>query len=78
MKQDWAEICIKLSTIVSGARDAGHEIKNKTFYDTLKIKPKNDAAVHDIKENCRNEKINLRHFDDGCVGLQFYQRTKVL
>jgi glycine dehydrogenase len=55
--------------VAAGARDAGHEVKNETFYDTLKIKPKNEAVLIHMKEKCQAEKVNVRHFDDGCVGI---------
>lgn len=39
---------------------------HKNFFDTLKIKPKNRT---DFRVRCEEKQINVRHFNDGWVGI---------
>lgn len=39
---------------------------HKVYFDTLKIRPKN---MTDFRVKCEEKEINVRHFQDGCVGI---------
>jgi glycine dehydrogenase len=41
-------------------------VAHSTFFDTLKVKPKN---LTDLRVKCEERRINLRYFDDGFVGI---------
>lgn len=47
-------------------KNAGVEVTHKNFFDTLKIKPKNRT---DFRVKCEEKQINVRYFNDGCVGV---------
>lgn len=53
--------------LAEGIRSAGHEILNDTFFDTLKIRPKNGAKY--IKQMAEELKMNYRYHDDGSIGI---------
>ncbi|XP_037092209.1 glycine dehydrogenase (decarboxylating), mitochondrial-like [Pollicipes pollicipes] len=53
--------------LAKGLRDGGHDILNPLFYDTLKIKPK--VSQQEIRLRAMQKEINLRYYNDGCVGL---------
>ncbi|XP_026328372.1 glycine dehydrogenase (decarboxylating), mitochondrial [Hyposmocoma kahamanoa] len=60
-----------------GIRQRGHKQSNEVFFDTLHIIP---VAEHDesaIKARAQEKKINLRHFEDGAIGVALDETTKM-
>jgi len=53
--------------LAKGLKDSGNTIENPMFFDTLKISPR--LNMSEVKIRAQEKKINLRYFDDGCVGL---------
>eukprot|EP00918_Siedleckia_nematoides_P076223 GHVU01166656.1.p1 GENE.GHVU01166656.1~~GHVU01166656.1.p1 ORF type:complete len:1001 (+),score=107.80 GHVU01166656.1:245-3004(+) len=53
--------------LAKGVENAGHNITNKVFYDTLNIQPK--ESVDAIKSRAAQKEINLRYFKDGHIGV---------
>uniref|UniRef100_A0A7E4V1I6 Glycine cleavage system P protein n=1 Tax=Panagrellus redivivus TaxID=6233 RepID=A0A7E4V1I6_PANRE len=46
--------------------EAGLTVSHDVYFDTIKVKPKN---LTDLRVRSEQKKINLRHFDDGFVGI---------
>ncbi|ELU04682.1 hypothetical protein CAPTEDRAFT_173618 [Capitella teleta] len=53
--------------LAAGIEDAGHTVLNEIFFDTLKVKL--NCSVDEVKSRAVEKKMNLRYFDDGCVGV---------
>ena len=53
--------------LAKGLRENGNVIENPVFFDTIKVSPR--LSQTEIKIRAHEAKINLRYFDDGCVGL---------
>ncbi|OQV14271.1 Glycine dehydrogenase (decarboxylating), mitochondrial [Hypsibius exemplaris] len=49
----------------------GYHLRHKTFFDTLKIgiPDSNPSILTRIRDRCQENKINLRYYDDGDVGV---------
>uniref|UniRef100_A0A0N4Z659 Glycine cleavage system P protein n=1 Tax=Parastrongyloides trichosuri TaxID=131310 RepID=A0A0N4Z659_PARTI len=54
-------------------KQAGYETLNKSYFDTIKISGIN---LEQIKERCEEKQINLRFFDDGCVGVSLNETVQ--
>jgi len=52
--------------LFSAIEEAGNEVKNGIFFDTLLVKPK--LGAEEIKKRAEEKQINLRYFDGG-VGI---------
>jgi glycine dehydrogenase len=57
-------------TLATALKDAGHAVTNERFFDTLRVNPKDRAAV---LKKCGEQRINLREFDDGSLGISLDQ-----
>lgn len=53
-------------------RGTENKVKHMEFFDTLKIQP---ANLEEVKKRCEEKKINLRYYDDGCVGVSIDETT---
>ncbi|MFH4975901.1 hypothetical protein AB6A40_002610 [Gnathostoma spinigerum] len=49
-----------------------HKVLHDDFFDTLKILPEN---LEELKKNCLENRINLRYYEDGCVGIAMDETT---
>ena len=49
-----------------GLSESGNVIENEMFFDTIKINPR--LSQQEIKLRAHEMQINLRYFNDGCVG----------
>ena len=55
------------SVLAAALRDAGHDVVNQTWFDTLTVEPKGDADL--VLRSARNEGWFLRHTEADCVGI---------
>jgi len=53
--------------LAKGLKDSGNTIENSLFFDTIKVSPRLD--ISEVKIRAQEKNINLRYFEDGCVGL---------
>lgn len=53
--------------LAEGIKRAGHTLKSKTFFDTVKFQPA--TSQQDIRKKAEAKEINIRYFDDGCVSI---------
>jgi len=53
--------------LAKGLRSGGNIIENDLFFDTIKVSPRLD--VSEIRLRAIEQRINLRYFPDGCVGI---------
>ncbi|KAL1116565.1 hypothetical protein AAG570_005037 [Ranatra chinensis] len=51
----------------AGLKESGNIVHNEIFFDTLKITPK--LPEEEIRRRCKEKKINLRHYENGQVGV---------
>ncbi len=51
-----------------GLARAGHDVMTECYFDTLKVAPK-EMSASEIIESARAERINLRDFKDGTIGI---------
>lgn len=58
-----------ISCNLLGIKRAGHTLKSKTFFDTVKFQPA--TSQQDIRKKAEAKEINIRYFDDGCVCVKF-------
>lgn len=50
-------------------QNSGHRLVHEKFFDTIKISPSAQFPLEQIKAAAENEKVNLRYFNDGSVGI---------
>lgn len=48
------------------------QVAHKNFFDTVMAKPKN---MTDFRVRCEEQQINVRHFEDGFVGISVDETT---
>uniref|UniRef100_A0A0K2TMQ3 Glycine cleavage system P protein n=1 Tax=Lepeophtheirus salmonis TaxID=72036 RepID=A0A0K2TMQ3_LEPSM len=60
--------------LARGLRESGNELENALYYDTLKVLPRLDPL--EIKHRAAEKKINLRYYNDGCVGVSLDETTR--
>ena len=60
------------SIMVAGLSDAGVEVLNKSWFDTLQVRVKSSSAIHD---RALAHNILLRHVNDTTVGISFDETT---
>jgi len=58
----------------AGLRAAGNTVLNEVFFDTLKVKTN---EPNEVVERARQRKINLRLYDDGCLGVALDETVTV-
>ncbi len=56
-------VIVALFSFRTGLKSEGHTVRNKRFFDSLKIKPK--VGVETIRKRAEAKEINLRYFEDG-------------
>lgn len=58
-------------TLQTGLLEAGHEVVNKNFFDTLHVRLSGDLSLEELKERAEHKHINLRYLPDDtvCVAL---------
>ncbi|CAN5628024.1 aminomethyl-transferring glycine dehydrogenase [soil metagenome] len=61
------------AALAEGLRRAGHDVVHEHFFDTLRVRPSASAAV--ILDAAIAQRINLRRFDDGTVGIALDETT---
>ncbi|MGI9078607.1 MAG: aminomethyl-transferring glycine dehydrogenase [Gemmatimonadaceae bacterium] len=54
--------------LASELESAGYELAHEVYFDTIRIKP-GEQSVDALLGRARERRINLRHFDDGSVGV---------
>ena len=50
-------------------------VVHSVYFDTIKVKPKN---MTDLRVKCEEKGINLRHFDDGYVGIALDETVLII
>ena len=61
-------------TLAEGLKRIGYSISSEPYFDTLKVETENQQA---ILEAAQEQKINLRSYDDGAVGISLDETTTV-
>ena len=61
--------------LAAGLRKLGHDVGNEAFFDTLKVKLAGRLKAKDVLDLAKAKGINLRPYDDGCVGITFDELT---
>ena len=63
-------------TLAEGLRTSGHEIVHEHWFDTLRVRP-SGLTADELQSRCDSAGVNLRHFDDGTVGISLDEATEV-
>lgn len=65
------------STLVlaAGLRANGDEVLNPLFFDTVRVRPRLGQAA--VVERAAQKRINLRSFDDGCIGVALDETVRL-
>lgn len=61
--------------LAAGLRAGGNEVLNPLFFDTVKVRPA--LAQADVVSRAAEKRINLRTFEDGCVGVSLDETVKL-
>ncbi|CAH1395655.1 unnamed protein product [Nezara viridula] len=56
-------------------KETGNVVHNQQFFDTLKVTPK--LSLEQIKNRCRQLKINVRYFEDEDVGISLDETVSI-
>lgn len=62
-------------TLQTALEQAGHNVRNKNFFDTLTVEPK-EMTQAEVQQRAQEKKINFRYFDDGAVGIALDETVK--
>jgi len=62
------------TALAEGTRLLGHAVVHGEFFDTLRIIPREGSASA-LREAAAGERINLRHYPDGSLGVSLDERT---
>ncbi|MCP4833242.1 MAG: aminomethyl-transferring glycine dehydrogenase [Phycisphaera sp.] len=62
-------------TLAEGLRRLGHVIHEGPFFDTIRVRPK--GGVDTVLERLAQERINVRNFGDGSIGISVDQTVLV-
>ena len=62
------------TVLAAGLKKLGHEVENINYFDTLRITPVGSKA-QEILKLADQAKINLRHTDNGCIGIALDETT---
>lgn len=60
--------------LATGLQRIGHHVNSQPFFDTIRVQP-NGLPVKACLEAARSEKINLRDFGDGTIGISLDETT---
>ncbi len=63
------------SLLATGLRKLGHDVGDQMFFDTLKVKLSGRLKAKDVLDLARAKGINLRPYDDDCIGISFDELT---
>ncbi|MGA2496987.1 MAG: aminomethyl-transferring glycine dehydrogenase [Tepidisphaeraceae bacterium] len=63
------------SLLAAGLRKLGHDVGNEAFFDTLKVRLAGRLKAKDVLDLAKAKGINLRPYEDGCVGITFDELT---
>lgn len=61
--------------LAAGLRSSGNQVLNPLFFDTLKVRPK--LSQGEVVSRAAAKQINLRSFDDGCLGVSLDETVKL-
>lgn len=62
-------------TLQQGLTNAGHQVLNEVFFDTLHIKP-NGLTVDEVRAAAEAKEINFRYNDNGTIGVALDETVK--
>lgn len=62
------------SILATGLTQAGHSVRHKHFFDTLKVGLNCD--LNEVRKRAEQKMINLRYFEDGDVGVSLDEVTR--
>ena len=57
--------------------ELGYNPVHKNFFDTLKLKLPGSVSHEDIQKTAIDKNVNLRYFDDGCIGISIDETTNI-
>lgn len=60
--------------LAEGLKQLDYSVENEYFFDTLRVNL-GSFSKEEILQRCQNKKINLRIFDDNCVGISLDETT---
>ena len=63
--------------IASSIQQLGFKQVNQDFFDTIKIQLPSKLSQRDIQIQALEREINLRYFDDGCIGISTDETTSI-
>lgn len=61
--------------LAQGLAEAGHNVENNYFFDTITILPK--TSQESVKEKAEQAKVNLRYNEDGTIGVSLDETTSI-
>ncbi|TVQ60028.1 MAG: glycine dehydrogenase (aminomethyl-transferring) [Phycisphaerales bacterium] len=61
--------------LANGLRAQGHDVGDGQFFDTLRVRPGAGATAQRVLEAAAKERINLRVYDDGSLGVSLDEAT---
>ena len=62
------------TALANGLRKAGHDVGDEPVFDTLRVRLSGGDA-DEVVNAARNERLNLRHYDDGSIGVTLDELT---
>jgi glycine dehydrogenase len=68
-----SEINRKSRVLAKSFMNAGYDVENLSFFDTIKVKVK----TNDWKARSESKKINFRDFNDGSIGISLDETTTI-
>ena len=63
--------------LATSLQKLGFEQVNKDFFDTIKVKLPSGITQNNIRTQALKREINLRYFDDGCIGISIDETTNI-
>jgi glycine dehydrogenase len=72
LKKIATRISILANTLADELTEIGYEQVNKSYFDTLKVKTDNAAAIRQIAES---REMNFRYFDNNYIGISIDEST---
>ncbi len=72
LKKIATRISILANTLADELTELGYEQVNRSYFDTLKVKADNAAAIRQIAES---REINFRYFDNNFIGISLDEST---
>lgn len=74
LKEIASSVHKKTKTLALGLKLRGYTLKSDTFFDTVVVSTLNGSST-EIKKRSLDKGINLRHFEDGSVGISLDEDT---